>query len=241
MNQKSVKTIILGIAFLISFNIHAADELIQLDIGTGATAPGGNWNTVVTGTTSNLIDFNTGLATPISVTIAGATQQANTGFAGTKDWVEQSVTADGTFNSNAAVPQTVTFGGLTETAYNVEVVSSFGSNFNGAYDVQLESTFADRNFNNTPGVDGDDFLASTDGRIPENWLIWDEVAPSSGQLTVSGFGGGNRTFINAVRLAAIPEPGTYLMFATVLFGAIFLTIRNRKKENEESGKVDAMA
>ncbi len=36
--------------------------------------------------------------------------------------------------------------------------------------------------------------------------------------------------------AAVPEPGTYLMFATILGGAGIMTIRNKKKKQQEEAK-----
>ncbi len=63
------------------------------------------------------------------------------------------------------------------------------------------------------------------------------------QLTATGTEGGLHTInswtldVTTAGVAAVPEPGTYAMFATILAGAGFMVIRNRRKKVEEESEV----
>ena len=83
-------------------------------------------------------------------------------------------------------------------------------------DVTVDTAFADRNFDGVGGVVGVDFNVRDDGGIPGNWLIWDEVTPTAGQLTIQVAAvsplNGDRPHLNAIRITpalqgAVPVPG----------------------------------
>ena len=250
MNRLLGRLLTAGLGLLITLNVQAALEVIQLDYADvtdfdAIPDPGGNWNslsgTSANTTVSNLIDFNTGLATGISVTgngwTGGTFASDNFGdFSPQKDWVAPLAAQDAVFTEIDGAG-TITFSGLTKSLYSVEVVAADDA-FNPISDIQVNANFADRNFENIMGVNGDDFDQTVDGFTPANWLIWDNVTPAGGgDITITIMDtnsvGSN---VNAVRVAAvIPEPETYLMFATILIGAAaFLINRNHKQKEEEN-------
>ena len=215
----------------------------HIDFSDRDTDPVGNWNiiSVINTTNANLIDFNTGLATGVSVTTSGWNNENDHdspgGFAAQKDWVVPDASTDA-FVSRA--PATVTISGLDAGNFGIQIVSSW-TNANGIVDgdFQVEGNFADRNFEGLPGVDGDDFDANTDGRAPGNWLIWNSVPTAGGEIIITANPSdlGDRPILSAVQVTApVPEPGTYLMFFTIIIGAVYMGMKNRKKMQEEDAK-----
>ena len=231
-------TIITGI--LICLTLNAAE--FQIDFSSKATNPGSNWNVItnLNTTKTNLIDFGTGLATSTSVTAAGwqgqTSQSSGTagGFDPQKDWVVPLASQDFFLKSNTEA--TVTFTGLPADIYSVEIISSYDTAFtsNSVTDILVEGTSTNVNFDGTPGVDSLGFDSDADGFIAGNWLIWDNVTAVGGEINISFDPTSGFAVLNAIRIeganAAVPEPGTYVMFATILFSAIFMRLRSSRKE-----------
>jgi hypothetical protein len=186
--------------------------VIQVDLSDSHTAPGGNWNTIpdasMNSTVSNLVDFNTGAATTVSYTGSGwsSPYDGETFWtSGDKDWVVDDAADDQFYTTGTA---TITFNGLNDSSrYIVEVVAAFSSDDVGDY--TIGSQFADRTYECAIGVNGDDFRTNTDGRTPGNWLIWDNVAPSSGSITINFVDstGSSYAEANAIRLVEL-DPDT---------------------------------
>ncbi len=185
--------------------------VIQVTYGSGT----GNWNSLWPGESAQgLKDFNTGIATEIDHSGTGWVNSIySSGWSGgDKDWVEEDRV--GTTSGPEADSGTVTFNGLTGNPWTVEVVSSVY--FGNVVDIKVKSSFADRNYDAIPDKLGDDWNCNTDGA--DNWLIWDNVIPSAGSITisldqVSGTYGG----LSAIRLVGPSEGAeeTILSFTAV--------------------------
>ena len=143
----------------------------------------------------------------------------------TKGWVAQDAGRGAGFRVTGGTA-TVTFDRLSGDAYVVEVAASNRTNFsNSVADIAVNGSFADADEGGT-GENGDDY--PLDGNGHNNWLIWNAVPPSAGQIEVSMTfaSGANGTVINAIRL--VPEPG----FASLLVGglsALILLARLRRR------------
>jgi len=86
---------------------------------------------------------------------------------------------------------------------------------------------ADANYENRPGVNGDDFNTGADGG--DNWLIWSNVAPVSGEIRVDFVSSDDWVFVNALRLSKVPEPSTLAALSGLLgMGLISRWWRRRK-------------
>lgn len=224
------------LAALLAVASAARANQIYLDFGGGLSNPTGNWNVIATinTTDSNLIDFGSGSGTGASLTTSGWLNTiSNTGIwgpAADKDWVQE-LAAEDLFVASNGSTATATLSGLTAPGYVVEVVVAW--TVTNHLDVTVGGVFADDNFDGTAGVDGDDFNADADGGEPGNWLIWDNVAPASGSLTIQvaamGQLNGDQPMLNAVRLTAIPEPSTLLLVVCGLAGlAMWRPARTRR-------------
>jgi len=211
-----------------------ASSVVLVDLGS-YWRPGGNWNTINNAdkneTVSNLKDYSTGLATSVAYTGSGFAEHLGHVLyweAGDKDWVVDEAAHD-CFRPDTSDPYTVTFSGLGSESWRVELLVSVHVDSEGA-DYKVDGFFADANENDTPGVNGDDFMPKTDGRDPANWLIWTSVTPTAGSIAITGVPNGvSCAFANAVRLEAVPvvpEPNACALFALGLGAQV--TRRRRK-------------
>ena len=242
MKRSLLKSAIISIGILISFSLNAA--VIQIDFASvgdsGIANPGGNWNIIANAnrnaTTSNLIDINSGSSTGIDVTGAGFTSFSFSpsgpgGFSPQKDWVDTNASQDSFLVENGTA--TLTFSNLPNAPARLEVVSS--GEFNTTTALTANGAAAPDNFDGDAGLDSSNFNESTQTYTPGNWLIWDSITPVGGEIVISlsdNSGVGNGADINAIRLATVPEPGTYVMFATIIIGAFYMKLRSRKNEEE---------
>jgi hypothetical protein len=199
----------------------AVAQEIRLDLNELTILPA-NWNTVSSNTTvADLLDFGTGVGTGVDVTTANFEFYAfdpNIWTAGDKGWVAENGGKGAGFRISAGTA-TVTFDKLPGGAYRVQVVASNRTDFPGSVaDIQVNGSFADADEDGT-GENGDDY--PLDGNGHNNWLIWNAVAPSAGQIQVSmAFAsGGNGTVINAIRLVPFAQAGPAMFRASFIFHA----------------------
>ena len=110
------------------------------------------------------------------------------------------------------------------------------ANFGGfTQDTQVGGMFGDRTFESNP-QDGNDFDASVNGTVPLDWVIWDNVTPSAGNIAIS-LSTSTNLFINAVRVSTVPEPstGTLLMLGLIVLGRYVLVCPPRCPAGELTG------
>ncbi|MCC6675608.1 MAG: PEP-CTERM sorting domain-containing protein [Phycisphaerales bacterium] len=201
---------------------------IRMDLATSAGSTAGNWNNIssLTGLTPNLVDFTSGAPTTISINGAGSPWQSFVGdTAGAfpnQDWLIQPATQDGA-GLQSGLTGIFRIAGLTDgVPYKVEVVSA-RTTFGYLNTITVDGSTADRTFKGTPVVTP--WNSTTDGLAAGNWLIWDDVFPTRGELAIMDVSGpGTLGIVNAIRISAIPAPGTGLALA---LGAGLIARRRR--------------
>lgn len=212
-----MRHMIMWVAVVAGAPVAMAQVDIRMDLATSVSSTGGNWNDIanLTGMTPNLKDFTTGAPTGISIDGAGSPWQAffgdDAGAFPNKDWLIQPATRDGA-GLQAGTTGIFRIGGLSDsTAYRVEVVSA-RSNFNYLNTFTVDGAIADRTVNGTAVVTP--WNSTTDGLAAGNWLIWDDVFPTRGQISIMDVAGpGTLGIMNAIRISAVPTPGTGLVLA----------------------------
>jgi hypothetical protein len=209
-------------------------------IATTSEVPG-NWNDIgsVNGVTAGLIDFGTGLATPVSISGSGW-QPFFLGVVSPADWPEKdwvhpfsTTYGAGLFVGDAGQTGTFSFSGLSDTArYQVEVVSA-RTRFDYLSTILVDGAVADRTFNGTPV--NTPWGATSDGLIPQNWLIWDDLIATGGMLSLSVAANPETgDIINAIRIigieqaTAVSEPASA---AILLIGLVGLGVLRRRKKS----------
>lgn len=199
---------------------------VRMDLSTLVSSTPGNWNNIsnVTGTTTNLIDFDTGAGTGIDLQGSGSWLNFFGDDAGAfpdQDWLIQPATVDGAGLGTDGTG-TFTLTGLTGPAYTVELVSA-RTTFGYLNTFTAEGALADRTFLGSPV--NTPWNATTDGLDPGNWLIWDSVVPNGGSITIQNVAGpGTLGILNAMRIVEIPEPTTGLLLVSA---AGLMLIRRR--------------
>ena len=182
------------------------DELdIRIDFGTarGSTLPGA-WNNVdnFTGITLDLIDFNTGASTGVSVDGLGGLWRSFVGDDGPtfpeQDWYVHPASGDGA-GLSTGLAGTYLFEGLPDGQYQVEVISA-RTTFDYLNTFNVNGVLADRTFLGTPVVTP--WGSTSHGLTPGNWLIWDDVEADGGviQLDLQA-DPGTLGMINAMRIS----------------------------------------
>jgi len=183
---------------------------IRIDYGNAGTV-GGNWNEILvanfTTVTTGLTDFNTGTATNVSVQgtggMASSDMGANVWNGGVaEDWLVDNAARDTAQASAPNSTRTVTFSGLTASSYKVEVLSAVPAGGSGTNDITVDGNQASQNFRNNGDGLGIGWDTTTAGVTNRNWLIWDSVVPSGGQIviTIDAPGATDDASINAIRL-----------------------------------------
>lgn len=182
-------------------------EDIRLDLSNLVNTTGGNWNNIgsLNGTTSNLIDFNTGGGTGVGITGSGWSDffGDDGGTFPNQDWLIQPATRDGAGLQDGQFG-TLEITALTSGEYRIEVVTA-RTCCNYLNTIRVNGAQADRTFLASPVQDP--WGSLDDGLTPGNWLIWDNVSPVGGTITITN-SAENETLamINAVRVLATVIP-----------------------------------
>ena len=213
---------------------------IRIDLGGRNGQTGGNWNDIssLTGLTPNLIDFNTGLGTGVSMSGAGSPWRDFFGDTNStlpnQFWFTQPAARDGVGLQDNQTG-VFTLAGLTDASlYQVEVISvrtRGGQSFNYHNTITVEDDLADRTYRGTavktPWVSTHDGLA-VHGLDVGNWLIWDNVAPVGGTIRIANTAAGDTNgIINAIRILEVPEPTSLALLG---LGALAMTAGRRRRQ-----------
>lgn len=199
---------------------------IRIDLSNSVSTTAGNWNNIsaLTGLTSNLIDFNSGLGTGVSIDGTGSPWSDFFGDEGgtfpNRDWLIQPATVDGAGLQNG---QTGSFAiaGLSGSSYQVEVVSARPT-FGYLNSITVNGVTANRTYLGTPVVTPWDSTA--DGLTPGNWLIWDNVAPVSGVITITDAAdNGTLAMLNALRIS-VPTAAVTAIPTVSEWGVVVLVL-----------------
>lgn len=191
---------------------------IRIDLSTFVSSTPGNWNNIsnLDGTTSDLIDFATGLGTGVSISGVGWRDfyGDDGGEFPNQSWLVQPATEDAA-GMDADETGVFTLSGLTDSAYIIEVVSA-RTTHGYLNSITVNGSYAGRTFLGTPV--NTPWNAATDGLAAGNWLIWDNVIPDAGQIRIIDVAGpGTLGIVNALRVssgdAAVPEPSTLALTA----------------------------
>lgn len=211
-----MKHALLLVVALSGSSVAMAQVDIRMDLSTSVSSTPGNWNNIsnLTGLTSNLVDFVTGSPTTVSINGLGGPWQPffgdDTGAFPNQDWLIQPATRDGA-GLQTGLTGVFRIAGLTDgVPYKVEVVSA-RTTFGYRNTFTVDGSLADRTFKGTPVVTP--WNSTTDGLAQGNWLIWDDVFPTRGQINIQDVAADTLGIVNAIRISAIPAPGTGLALA----------------------------
>lgn len=182
----------------------AWSETVLIDLGDNfSDLSASNWNTMVYNVAVNDLVDDTGAPTGISFTPMFWTQDYQNGnnWIEDTDWVSKDAATDhfGSFFDSRIIL------GNLNGLYKLEVVIAHPQT-NHLADITVNSAFADSNFQNIMGVNGDDFDPDVDGRDAQNWLIWNDI-PVDGSLTlrVLKLAGSSAISVNAMRLTRVGD------------------------------------
>jgi hypothetical protein len=180
-----------------------ANHTLHIDLSDFLASPGGNWNVIpaamMNSAIENLVDFDTGQTTPVSVSgvnwfsSGGAVQNWT---AGDVDWLAALAAQDGFAGFTSSDSQLV-LSGLT-LPYRVEVVAAAGFDTGAGIRITVNGSTTTQSAQMRPGVDSASWQPQDDGTTPGDWLVWPGVNPIDGNITISIRGGP----LNAVRLSA---------------------------------------
>ncbi|MEM1182889.1 MAG: hypothetical protein AAGM22_31385, partial [Acidobacteriota bacterium] len=148
----------------------ARGQTVLIDLGDNfSVMTSQNWNTMIFNqAAADLID-DTGASTGISFTpfFWGGDFQNSANWIEDTDWVLKEAATDhfgGFFDSRIIL-------GNLDGLYKLEVVCAHPQT-NHLADLTVNGSFASGNFQDTPGVNGDNFDPKVDGRDAQNWLVW---------------------------------------------------------------------
>ncbi len=224
---------------------------IRLDFGDGyksETSPA-NWNEVKTtflaavtvpGAEQALVDFNapatpTGVALKVTQRFYASTFSSASAWANPHaPWMDanaQSALADWALAFDGAGYGQLVFTGMDpDSRYTVELLGvRAGIDTNARY--QVNGAAGTVLFASTPGTGTTaTWNADDDGYTAQGFMQWLNVAPSvSGEIIIGVDrvgGNGTYAFLNAMRIAEIPEPNAA---AILLIGLLVLSVRRRVK------------
>jgi len=178
---------------------------IRIDFSNFLSTTPGNWNNVgnLGGLTGDLIDFETGDGTGVSVDGSGSAWRDffadDAGEFPEQDWLIQPSTVDGS-GLLTGLLGVYTFENVPDGTYQIDVVSA-RTTFDYQNTFTINGDLADRTFLGTPVRTP--WGSTSDGLIPGNWLIWDDVEPDGGTIVLElQADPGTLGLINAMRIFA---------------------------------------
>ena len=221
---------------------------IRVDYGDQTVGVPATWNTIDTGTLSSmsgdLTDFATGTANTEGVQTTGgfsfggdfdATNGGPTWNGGAdKDWIDNDTADDYILAGGIGSTLTLTFSSLDGSAYDVEVLTAVqnSASLRAMQDIQVGGAFADSDANGTLSAPfGDGWLNRTEGWFAQNYLIWNAVAPSSGNIVITfdGSPSSNVPLVNAVRISTHVPFHTHALPGLAALAALVCIRRCRRK------------
>ncbi len=141
-------------------------------------------NSNVADTVENLIDFNSGSATGMDVTHTLLNNGSNEGavFDTSVDWINP---AEQTRSYTPEESLNLTLKNVLPGNYQLELVYvAHGGIPLPVVDAQVNGTTANSSYNGiTLGLDAWNMF--TDGTLAKDWLVWDNVSPTAGEITIS--------------------------------------------------------
>ncbi len=216
---------------------------VRIDFGGGWATTPTNWNmahqnflSVVTpaGSEQAMIDFNepsTATGVKLKVTKAffgsGATEASPT-FTWANDeasWVETDALRDWTmaYTANNLSCQFALIGLDPNEIYCVELLAVRGTAGIGSYQVNGTAGEAVFPAGSTATATTAAWNSSIDGHAAKGFMQWSHVTPSIGGTIVVDVvkaTGAEYAFLNAMRITAVPEPGTSLLLAAGLLAIV---------------------
>jgi len=182
---------------------------IRIDFGSsaGTTLPR-EWNNLdnssLTGLTTGLIDFNSGMATPVSIDGLGGQWRPFVGddFAEfpEQDWFVQPAAQDGA-GLLTGLAASFLLSGLPDGEYRIEVLSA-RTTFDYLNTFRVDGALADSTFLGTPVQTP--WGSTSDGLTPGNWLIWESVEPDGGEIQLDLQADASTLgMINAMRISQV--------------------------------------
>lgn len=182
-------------------------QTIYIDMDGQSTNPSGNWNTMSYPLTlTDLID-NNGAATTVDVDATSFGYHGTGGWtAGTIDWLDSNAAYDFIATPGTS---TVVISQLPGTEYRIELVAGRSGSDIGDY--TIDGAFANRTHNGAGTSDDWDLAAA---RTNGNWMIWDSVTPTSGQITIqASLVSGNDATVNAIMITDVIVPVELMSFS----------------------------
>ncbi len=197
----------------------AAPIDIRVDLNNAFAANLSGWN-VISGsnnspaTINNLRDFETNELTNVGVmrsAHSGGRVDSGSWPHGTIDWVIENAARDSILDNGTA---TVTFFNLPQNRdYTVEVVHSSITTADAGR-TRIDGANADRTYQGNPVPDV--WNGKTNGFDQMDWLIWDDISPTLGEIVVTFQGGG----AGSIRISSIPEPSSLVIVTGLVLGSL---------------------
>lgn len=234
----AMKTVVLALVaaacvLALSSSAEAAIIDARVDFNDNVAAPAG-WNLIAdpsdTGTVHNLTDFNTGLATGVTLQVTDPFINSGGNYSVTwsnpyAPWVDASVLSDYGVLVGSDAAQVVLDGLDPADTYQIELLSVRGSGTsNTSFLVNGQAgTIVDGGGSTTA------WNAQNDGYTNQDFMLWSAVSPdSSGQIVIDVSTGSNYAFLNGLRLYAVPEPSGFALCLGMFAGGVGLAPRSRR-------------
>jgi len=194
---------------------------VRIDFSTGGGSAGNNWNTIssfnLTNGVTSLIDHDGGAATALTITGTGWTTDYVGSMTTLPSWWDGGTQAQDRiyFYDNGPQTGSLVLAGLTPAQNYLLEVFSYGDfaeraiTANSAYGVNSKTGLVDSAWH---GI--------TDGGA--GWLIWDQLAPTSGGTVTINFDSltSNYVPVNALRISSVPEPSALSLIVMGVGGVV---------------------